>query len=661
MKRLFFTMLAACMTAAIYAGTVNYTALPDSIFPNPERGFLHQCTRHANGSYNAITSSKKTEIETYMSQDKITLVLVLYYLDEFRETETLPDAVFTAFEEDMQVLRNYGIKAILRIAYAENSYGSGDGESAQDASLAIIEKHLAQYKSHWAANADVIYCFQAGFVGQYGEWYYTDNFGNHVPTMTADCKALLDTALKAIPQDRTLLLRRPMFKEEYLDGVALTEEEAYTGTKKARLGHFNDAFLYQAYNNMGTYTDTARQKPFIAQETLYVPIGGESDITDPEQAAREATYELTIAEMSRMHWSFIKNTYAEAVTNMWRANGTFDTLNVHMGYRFQLLNGTYSEAVTAGNNLSVNMNIKNVGYAPLYNERHAYIVLKNENATYKLRLSVDPRTWKPNGVISTINENVIVPDTALNGTYDLYLWLPDAYESLQNDARYAVRFANNGVWEEASGMNALGAQVVVSGGQDVPEPGPEPVTPSVPLPATLNKANHSAVSDEKWYNTDYFNFGDAWGEDGSDGYNLSRWIEWKVNLKYPGQYIISEAGYYPNGHYYTLQLINSSGDTIQTYTTEETYAEGDISIQQTTNWNLTSVTEGIYTLRVKNALTYGKPKLKSLTLTYDGELPTDVEQTEADNADTQAYDILGRPVDESYHGIVIMRGKKILR
>ncbi len=661
MKRLLFTMLATCMTAAIYAGTVNYTALPDSIFPNPERGFLHQCTRHANGSYNAITSSKKTEIETYMSQDKITLVLVLYYLDEFRETETLPDAVFTAFEEDMQFLRNYGLKAILRIAYAENSYGSGDGKSAQDASLAIIEKHLAQYKSHWAANADVIYCFQAGFVGQYGEWYYTDNFGNHVPTMTADCKALLDTALKAIPQDRTLLLRRPMFKEEYLDGVALTEEEAYTGTKKARLGHFNDAFLYQAYNNMGTYTDTARQKPFIAQETLYVPIGGESDITDPEQAAREATYELTIAEMSRMHWSFIKNTYAEAVTNMWRANGTFDTLNVHMGYRFQLVNGTYSEAVTAGNNLSVNINIKNVGYAPLYNERHAYIVLKNENATYKLRLSVDPRTWKPNGVISTINENVIVPDTALNGTYDLYLWLPDAYESLQNDARYAVRFANNGVWEEASGMNALGAQVVVSGGSDAPEPGPEPVTPSVPLPATLDKENYSACSDDMtWYgaNDEYFDFGPT------DGSNRTRWAVWNVEFLYPGKYIVSEVmkSVYTTfllGHGWQLTLLSQLGDTVSSYRTPDIWKEGDLTYSD--KWDLSQVSEGIYTLHVRNDVSGAQPKLKSLTLTYDGELPTDVEQTEADNADTQAYDILGRPVDESYHGIVIMRGKKVLR
>lgn len=657
-KRLFFFMTATMFATALSAGTVNYTADDVSIFPNPERGFLHQRTRHANKDYHAV-QGKDDELNYHANRDKVSLILVLYYLDEFNNTDTLPEAVLTAFDDDMQTLRNHGMKAIVRIAYAEEGYGNDKTEvkrSAHDAPLEIIEKHLDQYKSHWAANADVIYCFQAGFVGQYGEWYYTDNFGNHVPTMTADCKALLDTALKAIPQDRTLLLRRPMFKQEYLDGVALTPEEAYTGTPKARLGHFNDAFLYGP-DNMGTYsTNEAKrnaQKALIAQETLYVPLGGETDITKDSLAQIWATQEATVAEMSTMHWTFIKNSYSETVTNMWRANGTFDTLNVHMGYRFQLVNGTYSEAVTAGNNLSVNMNIKNVGYAPLYNERPAYIVLKNDDHSYQLPLSSDPRRWKPNGVVSTVNESLTIPDTAYNGTYDLYLWLPDAYESLQNDARYAVRFANNGVWEESPGMNALGAQVVVSGGSDAPDT-------SIHLPATLNKVNHSAVSDEKWYENDYYNFGDDWGVDGSDGHNLSRWIEWKVKLVYPGEYIVSEVGYYPNSHKYALLLMNGE-NVVANDTTARCNKTGYVSVIQDVKWDLTSITAGIYTLRVKNVLDYGKPKLKSLTLEYDGDIPSGIDEAVELEPDAQLYDILGRPVDESYHGIVIMRGKKILR
>ena len=651
MKKFLLVALCLCLgMLSANATTVNYTADNTTIFTNPERGFLNQVSRHANKSKYAV------KINTYalnnLAADKGTLILTLYYLDEFRNSATLPDSILDAFDEDMAILRSRGMKAIVRIAYAETR----DGEEAPDAPLSIIEKHLAQYKSHWEANADVIYCFQAGFVGQYGEWYYTGNFTYHVESINQVERDLLDTVLNAIPQNRTLLLRRPMFKMQYLDGVALTSEEAFTGTKKARLGHFNDAFLFNA-DNMGTYSsnETTRnaQKAFIAQETQYVPLGGETDITDADQAATQASYAATTAEMSTMHWTFIKSTYSETVTNMWRENGTFDSLNLYLGYRYQLVNGTYGEAVTAGNTLSVNMQIKNVGYAPLYNERHAYIVLKNNNATYAFQLAADPRRWLPNGATATINETVTVPDTAYNGTYDLYLWLPDAYESLRDDPRYSIRFANAEVWDAETGMNALGAQVVVSGGEEAPEP----VDISVKLPATLNKANHSAVSIEKWYNTDYFNFGEAWGVDDSDGHNLSRWIEWEVNLVYPGIYIISEAGYYPNGHNYTLQLLDGETEK-STYTTEQSYSEGDITIMQTTKWDLKDVPAGKYTLRVKNATDYGKPKLKSLTLEYDGELPTGVEQTNTNAISTQAYDILGRPLDESYHGIVIQNGQK---
>ena len=102
---------------------------------------------------------------------------------------------------------------------------------------------------------------------------------------------MVDSLLSAVPHDRCIQLRTPLFKTGYVgDTKALTAEEAFTGTPRARLGHHNDAFLYD-YDNMGTYTDTAKQKPWLAQETLYVPIGGETDITDLGLAQEWATYD----------------------------------------------------------------------------------------------------------------------------------------------------------------------------------------------------------------------------------------------------------------------------------------------------------------------------------------------------------------------------------
>ena len=332
-------------------------------------------------------------------------------------------------------------------------------------------------------------------------------------------------------------------------------------------------------------------------------------------------------------------------------DGTFDELNRKMGYRYQLVKGTYSDQVAAGAKLSVNLQIKNVGYAPLYNERHAYIVLKNGNKTYPIQLASDPRTWLPNGVVTTINEQLTVPTNVPDGTYQLYLYLPDAYASIASDPRYAVRFANTNVWEAATGMNKLNASVTVTGGGVTP---PEPpVSDAITLPATLNKANVTAYSDNmSWYNTDYFDFGPT------DAQNTDRWAEWNVYLRYPGEYIVTVNGSYPNGHQWQLTLTGAN----KSYTLPANYATGEVSETGEAVWDLSTVAKGEYTLKVQNIMAWGQPKLKNITLQYNGELPLDIEHTELNAPhDGQAYDLLGRPVDDTYKGVVIQDGKKIIR
>ena len=627
MKRLSFLMCAVWMTTALFAGTVNYTADNSTIFANPERGFYTELDHVVTKKNPYCVKGREEELRKYyITKDKKSLLLVLYYLDNFKNTATIPQEVLNGFDEDMQTLRDMGLKAILRYAYTSDD----TGEIGYDAPLSIVEKHIDQYKSHWEANADVIFCFQAGFIGSWGEWYYTDHFGNKESRMNDSRRALVDTLLAATPSNRFIQLRTPIFKTDYVgDTKALTAGEAYQNTPRARLGHHNDAFLYGP-DNMGTYKDTATQKPYIAQETLYVPIGGETDITDSEQAKTDASYSRTVSEMSRLHWTFLQGEYSQTVTDMWRNDGTFDELNRRMGYRFQLVSGTYSEQVAQEAKLALNLQIKNTGFAPLYNERHAYLVLKNDAGTYSLPIDSDPRSWLPNGVVTTIDEQITVPATVPVGTYQLYLHLPDVYASIASDPRYAVRFANSGVWDEETGMNALNASVEVTAKSvdPDPDPDPDPITPgdAILLPATLNKANVNAYSDDmSWYNTDYFDFGPE------DALNTDRWAEWKVELRYPGKYIVSIEGYYPNGHQWQLSLAESG---VSPYQLPASWAAGEIKEEGTESWNLSALSKGTYTLRAQNIMEWGRPKMKSITLAYDGEIPTDIES--AETPDTKA-------------------------
>lgn len=456
LKKLSLTGLLIAGWIMVHASVVTYTPDNTTIFKNPERGF----TEELNGK---VTESNPYRVKNHISsnwgqKDYMTMPVVLYNFNSYKSKD-LPQAVLNGFDEDMQVLRSMGLKCVLRFAYTERE------SDMVDAKPDWVKKHLEQLKPYLAKNADVIYVLEAGFVGVWGEWYYTSNYGNESQHMNTNRRKVIQYLFDNAPEDRFILFRYPMLKTEYFSSsAALTAEEAFTGTMRARWGCHNDAFLHD-WGNMGTYAsddedDDPQVRQFIATETLYVPNGGETNIDDDDALAKKR-YKDAPSEMSKYHWSFCGSTYATPVTNRWRSSGLFDTLNIHMGYRYNLVEGQYSDEVAPQGKMNVTIRVRNDGYAPIYNKRTAYIVLKGLE-TYVLPLKADPRRWLPNGVVSAINEQVDIPKEAKEGRYQMYLWLPDYYESIKNDPRYAVRLANKDLWDSETGMNKLNASVTIS-------------------------------------------------------------------------------------------------------------------------------------------------------------------------------------------------------
>ena len=493
MRAFFSFVMAGLMATTMMAGVVTYTPDDTSVFPNPERGFTEELggeTMLSNTNNHVVQSEADwffdPEDENYGDRQNQTLVMLMYYLGNYK-TKDLSTQILQGFDEDMQILRQHGFKCVLRFAY--------DWNSKNDASLTYVKKHIASLKPHLASNADVIYVLETGFVGQWGEWYYSSNFVNETQHLNENRRQVLTAMLDACPSNRFLLARYAMIKTEYLgDTQALGAEEAFTGTIRARLGHHNDAFL-NSYGNDGTYDDGTghytAMRNLIAQETLYVPNGGETNVESSSLAKTVAKRDTTIAELRRFHWSFCGSQYSESVTNKWRANGTFEEMNRLLGYRLQLLTATLPDAATAGETMQLSLQIRNTGCAPLYNERPAYIVLKNNNYTCSLPLASDPRRWAPNNAVTTVSESLTIPSDVPSGTYELDLYLPDASPSIAADPRYAVRLANVGTWDAATGMNSLQASLSVTnqGGQGLTtnEALTGPTTNDRLCPATTNK------------------------------------------------------------------------------------------------------------------------------------------------------------------------------
>ena len=468
MKRFMLVVAVLTCTVVLSAGEITYTPDNTTIFKNPERGF----TEELNGKVTVKSPYRvKNHIDSnWGKRDCMTMPVVLYNFGNFK-SQDLPSEILNGFDEDMQELRNLGLKCVLRFAYTERE------SDIVDATPDWVKRHLEQLKSHLAANADVIYVLEAGFVGVWGEWYYSQNYGNETQHVTANRRKVIQYLFANTPADMFILFRYPMIQQEYLNDVTpLTPTEGFSGTEKARMGCHNDAFLHN-WGNMGTYAsddkdDDPAMRQYVAAQTLYVPNGGETNIDDDDALAQQR-YTQAPSEMATYHWSFCGSTYAEPVTNRWRSSGLFDTLNIHMGYRYNLLDAQFSDEAAPAGKMNVTIRVRNVGYAPIYNERTAYIVLQSSTKTYKLPLASDPRRWLPNGVITWINEQVDIPSDVPEGTYHLYLYMPDKHSSIAADPRYAVRFANVSVWDANTGYNDLGTTVTISNSAPL-NPGPLP-------------------------------------------------------------------------------------------------------------------------------------------------------------------------------------------
>ena len=105
--------------------------------------------------------------------------------------------------------------------------------------------------------------------------------------------------------------------------------------------------------------------------------------------------------------------------------------------------------------MALTVRMGNDGWAALTNPRQLWVVLDRGSSRYEVALpDADPQWWF-GGEEVEITVRLQLPADVAPGAYDLALWLPDAAASLRDDAHYAIRLANDGVWDETSGLNRL--------------------------------------------------------------------------------------------------------------------------------------------------------------------------------------------------------------
>ena len=429
----------AGMTAVTYQAS-------DAVIPNPERGFYTPQEIH-----NASGSGVSKDNVSINRRQARTLYLLEFHLTDFVNSD-ISEAYLQTVRKYFASLRSGGAKCVLRFCY---SNGFAEKDKPWDATPAQALRHIAQLKPLLQEYGDIIFVVQAGFIGSWGEWYYTENYDNK-----ADRKAIVDALLEAVPADRQVELRTPAFKMDlfgfsYTD--TLTRATAHQQNAKGRLGGHNDCYLASA-NDQGTYRGSNDRKYWSA-ESRYTIMGGETcDLSafchcDPQETPSAA--HGVLADMAINHFTYLNQSYNTAVLNRWRSEGCFEELQKRLGYRYVLEKGQFTKDAKAGESFRVVLDIRNDGFAAAQNPRDAELVLtdKGGKVLKTWKLNTDPRFWMPEEKVS-IDQTVTLPD-GVSGEVTLSLNLPDPCETLRDNPMFSIQMANENIWDESTGYNKL--------------------------------------------------------------------------------------------------------------------------------------------------------------------------------------------------------------
>lgn len=433
--------------------TQTYTA-SDEILPNPETGFYDYTESHyqADGSgFNPLSASELAALRTSTFQQNgltfgpTALIHRYYYLEKFQNGSSIDASYLAKLDADLATVRTSGDKIILRFAYTSNFSGNKPyGDASAPAALAAQIDQLAPVLNKYA---DVVTAVETGFIGVWGEWYYTDNYtsGSDMSSLSAtdwiNRTNVLNTLLSKL-DPRIFVLVRYVGIKQHVFGLSPTDPNA------ARVGFHNDAFTASSddYGTFSTFSaqSTSQNKSYLAAQSA-VPMTGES----ATYTAGLSDWSAASAALAQYHWTSLNPNYYAGTLQSW-GQTNINEVGRRLGYRLELVNSSLTTSSDGTSNISITL--KNTGYAAPFRNRPVNLVLVSGTNHITVPFTgVDIRSWKP-GTTFTISTAISQP--MATGSYKLYLVLPDPSTNLTDNTAYGIRFANVGTWDGTIG-NAL--------------------------------------------------------------------------------------------------------------------------------------------------------------------------------------------------------------
>jgi Domain of unknown function (DUF4832)/Domain of unknown function (DUF4874) len=419
--------------------TATFVGMPlSSPLPNPERGWA------AWSGSDFVTAWDSGSVTAAHNQGR-RLLSCVSSLATFR-TQPLSDAWLQQLDAAFGRVRSAGMKCVVWFFYDFTSAGN-------DATATQIAAHASQLAPVLQRNADAIAYVKAGFIGAWGEWHSSQHQnscgfqsgGTPCGVAEANRLSVRDALLAAFPQTAFVQFRHPTDLRRWYPTV-LTSAQAFDGSVQSRVGPHNDCFLSGA-TDTGTYdtdpTKGAAERAYIEAVTNFTPYGGEN-AADCEQPHRTSCADV-MGDAARFHLAWFKGPSSDITdwTNAWAAGGCASAVDNLMGYRLQLDSVRHQGAATAGQTITVEVSLRNLGWARLFSTRALEVVLVRENQKVSASSPTLLRMLPPQASASTVSSvHLRLPPDAARGAWGVFVQAHDVWPSTTNLPDFAVRFAN---------------------------------------------------------------------------------------------------------------------------------------------------------------------------------------------------------------------------
>ena len=213
--------------------------------------------------------------------------------------------------------------------------------------------------------------------------------------------------------------------------------------------------------DLRAYMDADAETVAVGGETCFLNEDTPADIQCASMGGRADS------DLELFNWSYLNSDYLNDVNNNW-TGVCLDEIKRKLGYRFELVSGSFPDEAQPGQTVQLNLSVRNTGYAPPFNPRDIEYVLRHigTGERYYASPNTNPRDWLA-GSTQNLDQTFCLPADMPLGDYELLLHLPDPYDNLYGNSKYAIRMAsklpdNSDVWEDATGYNHLGHTLTVN-------------------------------------------------------------------------------------------------------------------------------------------------------------------------------------------------------